>query len=216
VKEGPPTIGSIVIYNPPEGFAAKECGPKSHVVKLGGASCDAPILKVSKIKEIKRIVAGPGDEIYIREGHVYRKAHGSGEFVRESDPYIRACGTSPECDFPVPIKIQAGRWFLMGDNRGESNDSRFWGPVPTDWIIGVATDHVLRSLHASIKDQAKRQSFHNLAVAKVVACLHKAGIDIPDSDTALLSSTSGIKTRSPQIKAAISKCRSESLTAASR
>ena len=45
---------------------------------------------------------------------------------------------SPECNFPTPIKIPAGHWFMMGDNRGESDDSRFWGPVPTGWIIGEA------------------------------------------------------------------------------
>jgi signal peptidase I len=139
VKEGPPAVGAIVVYHPPEGEAVEKCGPKPHVVKPGGAACDAPIPNVSKIKLIKRIVAGPGDEIYIREGHVYRKADGSGKLVRESDPYIRACGGSPECNFPDPIKIPAGYWFLLGDNRGESNDSRFWGPVPTAWIVGIAT-----------------------------------------------------------------------------
>jgi hypothetical protein len=46
-------------------------------------------------------------------------------------------------------------------------------------------------------------------VAKVVVCLHKEGVAIPPSDSALLSSTSGIKTRSRRIRAAISKCRSE-------
>jgi signal peptidase I len=138
VKDGRPAVGAIVVYYPPEGFAAEECGPKPHVVKPGGAACDAPIPKVSDIKGIKRIVAGPGDEIYVREGHVYRKADGSGQFVRVSDAYIRACGGSPECDFPVPIRVPAGYWFLMGDNRGESDDSRFWGPVPTAWIVGIA------------------------------------------------------------------------------
>jgi hypothetical protein len=70
--------------------------------------------------------------------------------------------------------------------------------------------------NATIIPQPKRQSFRSLAVAKVVACLHKAGVQIPPSDSNLLSSTSGIKTRSPQVKTAIGKCRSESLTAASR
>jgi signal peptidase I len=143
-KESPPAVGAIVVYYPPKGSAAEECGPRPRVVKPGGAACDAPIPKASKIKLITRIVAGPGDEIYVQGGHVYRKATGSGQFVRESDPYIRACGTSPECNFPVPIKIPAGHWFLMGDNRGESNDSRFWGPVPTAWIVGVVTGAVSR------------------------------------------------------------------------
>jgi hypothetical protein len=68
----------------------------------------------------------------------------------------------------------------------------------------------------SARPEAKRQSFRSLAVAKVVACLHEAGVQIPPSDSDLLSSTSGIKTRSPRVKAAIGKCRSESLSTASR
>jgi signal peptidase I len=144
VKEGQLTVGAIVVFHPPEGSVTEECGPQPHIVKPGAAACDAPIPRVSKIKLIKRIVAGPGDEIYVRGGHVYQKAVGSRKFVRESDPYIRVCGDRPECNFPIPIKVPAGYWFLMGDNRGESDDSRFWGPVPTAWIIGVATNHALK------------------------------------------------------------------------
>jgi signal peptidase I len=140
LRKHPPTVGAIVVYHPPESFEMEECGPKSHIVQPGGTACDTPVAKASEIKAIKRIVAGPGDEISVRNSHVYRKASGSHNFVRESDPYIRACGTGAECDFPVPIKIPAGHWFLMGDNRGESDDSRFWGPVPTSWIVGVATE----------------------------------------------------------------------------
>jgi signal peptidase I len=133
-----PTVGDIVVFHPPEGAEQEECGPTPHVIKLGGAACSAPLSQESSVKFIKRIVAGPGDEIYITEGHVYRKAAGMSQFVREKDPYIRECGASPECNFPTPIRIPAGYWFMMGDNRGESDDSRFWGPVPTEWIIGVA------------------------------------------------------------------------------
>lgn len=150
VKEGPPTVGAIVVYHMPEGGQQEECGPKPHVLRLGGAACDAPIPEESKGEFIKRVVAGPGDEIYVRGGHVYRKANDSGEFVRESDSYIRECGVSPECNFPVSIKIPAGHWFMMGDNRGASDDSRFWGPLPTAWIVGVATDYVPRPPSTSI------------------------------------------------------------------
>lgn len=105
----------------------------------GGAACDAAVPREAPGKFIKRIVAGPGDEIYVQAGHVYRMAAAADEFVRERDFYIRPCGSGAECNFPVPIKIPAGHWFLMGDNRGNSEDSRFWGPVPTAWIVGVAT-----------------------------------------------------------------------------
>lgn len=180
------------------------------VSKTRRAACDTPIPNEDTgVSFIKRVVAGPGDEIYIRGGHVYRNANGSDEFVREIDSYIHACGTRPECNFPVPIKIPPGHWFMMGDNRGESDDSRSYGPVPTAWIIGMATRYGLRPPHTSIRRQAKHQSFRSRAVAEIVACLHRAGIKIPRSDSALLSSTSGIKTRSPQVKAAIGKCRSE-------
>ncbi len=134
-----PHVGEIAVFHPPQGAEQEECGPSPHVVKLEGAACDSPIPREDNgTNFIKRIVGGPGDEIYIHEGHVFRKAGGKGSFVRESDSYIRQCGTSQECNFPTAIKVPPGHWFMMGDNRGESDDSRFWGPVPTGWIIGGA------------------------------------------------------------------------------
>lgn len=139
VGKSAPFVEAIVVNHPPELAEQQECGPKPHVIKPGGAACDVVIPRESSVDFVKRIVAGPGDEIYVRAGHVYRKANGTTGFLRERDPYIRACGTSTECNFPDPIRIPAGKWFLMGDDRGESDDSRFWGPVPTAWIVGVVT-----------------------------------------------------------------------------
>ena len=133
-----PHVGEIAVFHPPEGAEQQECGPVSHTIKLGGQACSEPLPKEASVNFIKRIVGGPGDEIYIREGHVFRKAAGKSSFVREKDGYIRECGGNPECSFPTPIRIPAGHWFMMGDNRGESDDSRFWGPVPTGWIVGGA------------------------------------------------------------------------------
>ena len=135
---GDPHVGEIAVFHPPQGAEQELCGPVAHTVKLGGEACDEPLPKEASVNFIKRIVAGPGDEIYVSEGHVYRKAAGASRFVRERDTYIRACGDSSECNFTTPIKIPAGHWFMMGDNRGDSDDSRFWGPVPKKWIIGVA------------------------------------------------------------------------------
>ena len=84
---------------------------------------------------IKRIVGGPGDTIAVRRGRVIR----NGKVADE--PFISdTCetGAGAACDLPVPIKVPPGHWFMMGDNRGQSDDSRFWGPVPEGWIIGPA------------------------------------------------------------------------------
>ncbi len=131
---GEPHVGEIAVFHPPEGAEQELCGPVAHMVHLGGEACDAPIPKESSVNFIKRIVAGPGDTLSIVGGHAIRNG------VKEPDSYIRPCASpaSPECNFPTTIRIPAGHWFMMGDNRGESDDSRFWGPVPTGWIIGGA------------------------------------------------------------------------------
>ncbi len=129
---GKPHVGEIAVFTPPAGAVHGICGPVPHTIPFGGAACDQPVPQKSETTFIKRIVAGPGDTVYVKEGHVYRNG------VREQDSYIRACGASPECNFPTPIEIPPGHWFMMGDNRGASEDSRFWGPVPASWIIGEA------------------------------------------------------------------------------
>jgi signal peptidase I len=134
---GDPHVGEIAVFHPPEGATQEVCGGGQRVAP-GAAPCSRPVDKEASVNFIKRIVGGPGDEIYIHEGHVFRKASGKSSFVREKDGYIRECDGNPECNFPTPIRIPAGHWFMMGDNRGESDDSRFWGPVPTGWIVGGA------------------------------------------------------------------------------
>ncbi|HEV3094998.1 MAG TPA: signal peptidase I [Solirubrobacteraceae bacterium] len=129
---GGPKVGAIVVFHPPKDAEQQVCGPAPHMVTPGGAACATPEPEESSTNFIKRIVAGPGDTLYIKEGHAYRNGK------RENDPYIAQCGGGSECNFPTPIKIPAGHWFMMGDNRGASDDSRFWGPVPTSWIIGEA------------------------------------------------------------------------------
>jgi signal peptidase I len=142
---GDPDVGDIVVFHPPtdaqeSASGTAKCGPAPHVVTDGTTACSQPVpSEAGGVNFIKRVVAGPGDEIFIREGHVYRKQRGKAQFAAAPDSYIKPCVTGdPKCNFPTPIKIPPGHWFMMGDNRGESDDSRFWGPVPTGWIIGKA------------------------------------------------------------------------------
>jgi signal peptidase I len=125
-----PHVGDIVVFHPPSGAEQDNtCGSGQ---PPAGQACDQPTSKEASVNFIKRVVAGPGDTLYIKDGHAYRNG------VREKDSYIIPCGGGEGCDFVKPIKIPAGHYFMMGDNRGSSDDSRFWGPVPRKWIIGEA------------------------------------------------------------------------------
>jgi signal peptidase I len=143
---GPPSVGDIVVFHPPDEAEHMLCGPVPHAVTSGGSPCGAPIPREdTAVNYIKRIVAGPGEEIYVREGHVYRcRPRGAqarctrSEFKTQPEPFIKPCDERGECNFPDPVKVPPEHWFMMGDNRGNSDDSRFWGPVPTSWIIGEA------------------------------------------------------------------------------
>jgi signal peptidase I len=129
---GAPAIGDIVVFHPPVG--ARAVNPLCGVSDQGSGStqpCGAPIPQESGSIYVKRVVAGPGDLISIVDGHVIRNG------VRESDAYIATCTSGEACDFPTPIRVPAGEYYMLGDNRGVSDDSRFWGPVPRAWIIGT-------------------------------------------------------------------------------
>jgi signal peptidase I len=67
----------------------------------------------------------------VRNGHVVRDG------VLQREPFIHPCGGGPDCNLGT-ITVPAGHYFMMGDNRGASDDSRYWGPVPRSWIIGDA------------------------------------------------------------------------------
>jgi signal peptidase I len=126
---GDPDVGDIVVFHPPEGAVdGGTCG----ITQPTGEPCPRPTPKRADVNFIKRVVAGPGDTITIRAGHVIR----NGKEAKE--PFIRPCTSGEQCTFPKAIKIPPGYWFMMGDNRGQSDDSRFWGPVPKKWIIGGA------------------------------------------------------------------------------
>lgn len=135
---GAPHVGAIVVFHPPRGAEDGVCGSSAIDLQEGGSACTRTGTVDDSVNFIKRIVAGPGDQLYVKEGHVYRRARGSATFVREKDSYIKACGGATECNLPDPVTVPRGEWFMMGDNRGDSEDSRYWGFVRTSWIIGEA------------------------------------------------------------------------------
>jgi signal peptidase I len=124
-----PKIGDIVVFHPPAG-SERAPGQQCGVEKDSEEPCREPTDDEAGDNFIKRIVAGPGDTISIRHGHPVVNG------VEKSDePYVNPC---PSCNLPKKITVPPGYYFMMGDNRGASDDSREWGPIPKDWIIGEA------------------------------------------------------------------------------
>ena len=90
---------------------------------------------------IKRVIGLPGDRLELRRKVLYI----NGEPLAE--PYVHflepppAAGASPSDDLRVsygPVTVPTGQFFMMGDNRDNSEDSRYWGFLPAGYVKGKA------------------------------------------------------------------------------
>jgi signal peptidase I len=87
---------------------------------------------------IKRVIGLPGDSVTFRNGRVYI----NGELLDE--PYLPAGVTTTadfapnRCTTEAPCLIPQGDVWVMGDNRNDSKDSRYFGPIPESSIVGRA------------------------------------------------------------------------------
>ena len=112
--------GDIVVFQPPDGFGK------------GG------------VPFIKRVIGLPGDTVSLENGRVYVTQPG-GSPVRLSEPYIvrdidgAVAPTLPkDAEGTTSWTIVSGTYFVMGDNRPESQDSRYFGPIRRVLIVGRA------------------------------------------------------------------------------
>ena len=130
-----PHVGDIIVFHPPKNYAQGCANPQQGENQAGqdaAAACDTTWGQKSSQTFIKRVVGLPGDRLSIRNGHVIRNGQA------EPDRYIAPCAGDAACSFPQTITVPPGDYYMMGDNRPDSEDSRFWGPVPRSWIIGKA------------------------------------------------------------------------------
>jgi signal peptidase I len=143
-----PSIGDIVVFHPPAGAEEEgpggECGSPPTPADRG-AACDQPTSNEASENFVKRIVAGPGDRVRIIRGRAIVNGE---ENPAANGAALKNCGkplpksqwgsvmSDESCNFPKPILIPPDHYFMMGDNRANSKDSRFWGPIPRSWIIG--------------------------------------------------------------------------------
>ncbi|HEY6020065.1 MAG TPA: signal peptidase I [Candidatus Paceibacterota bacterium] len=94
---------------------------------------------------IKRIIGLPGDTVHIANNTVtVTPLDGVSQTLKE--PYVVNQGDGPDATYTVPTD----QYFVMGDNRPESSDSRIWGLLPRKNIIGRAFLRLLPFQSASI------------------------------------------------------------------
>ena len=131
---GDPGLNDITVFIPPRGADTDACGHPGEGPFYQGPGSSRPCSQSTGGEGseafVKRVVGLPGDTIAVRHGHVIR----NGKPARE--PFASEC-EDPSCNLD-PITVAPGHYFMMGDNRGFSDDSRYWGPVARGQIIGRA------------------------------------------------------------------------------
>ena len=124
-----PRRGDIVVFKSPPGVEPPPSLPSNPIGRVFRDAGVALGFAQDQTVLIKRVVGLPGERVAGSGGHVYI----NGELLVE--PYL------PKGTYTTsfgPIVVPAGDVWVMGDNRGNSLDSRYFGPIPVKTIVGRA------------------------------------------------------------------------------
>lgn len=84
---------------------------------------------------IKRVIGLPGETVVFKNRSVYIQNEEQPDGIKLSEPYLSQITIPGE---ETRVTVLPGHYFVMGDNRGFSSDSRAWGQLPKENIIGYA------------------------------------------------------------------------------
>lgn len=126
-----PKRGDIMVFYPPMEPLRQD--PKAIFERLTGFFC-------KDIAYIKRVIGLPGDRIWIKpdsDGRYVVYVNGKKleeQYIMDDYDYI-PCSEKMYCG---PFTVPKDKFFMLGDNRGNSQDSRFWGFLPKERFVGRA------------------------------------------------------------------------------
>jgi signal peptidase I len=116
--------GHVIVFDDPGGPPSDG---ESLVAAISRNVAEAIGLSAPRSEFIKRVIGLPGETIEIRDSTVLIDG------VPLFEPYLKVGSRMP--DFG-PLDVPSGHVFVMGDNRLQSQDSRFFGPISTEDIVG--------------------------------------------------------------------------------
>ena len=134
-----PARGDIIVFRLPRAAETSGMiGPDNGVVDAATARPDAASQSAPKPGAdilIKRVIGLPGDMVQIKANDVYI----NGKKLPEHYSIVPV-DTYAGYDFPFavyqPLRVPSGQLFVMGDNRNNSDDGRYWGTLPRENVMG--------------------------------------------------------------------------------
>ena len=93
---------------------------------------------------IKRVIGLPGETVSINRGTIALTTN-TGASITLSEPYV----VNEDATYTKNVTLSTGQYFVLGDNRPNSSDSRVWGPLPAKDIIGRVDARLLPVSHAA-------------------------------------------------------------------
>ncbi len=104
----------------------------NHTGEFSGSS------QVTEKQLIKRVIGLPGDRVVVKDGvvRVYNNEHPDGYLIDSEGPERNAIANTPDNGHEIDLTVKKGELFVMGDNREQSLDSRSFGPIRSDDVVG--------------------------------------------------------------------------------